>query len=168
MTTNDSELAERVRAITNYGQSQKYQHDYQGFNSRLDELQAAVLSVKLHRLDKDNTRRIEIAHYYSTHICHPAVTLLPDITDSSHVYHIYAIKCKNRNYLQQLLLEHGIQTQVHYPVSIHRQKAYSQYAQLRLPISDHWADDELSLPLSPMMTDEEVQTIVDAINQNIF
>ena len=168
VTTNDSELAERVRAITNYGQSLKYQHDYQGFNSRLDELQAAVLSVKLHRLDKDNTRRIEIAHYYSTHICHPAVTLLPDITDSSHVYHIYAIKCKNRNYLQQLLLEHGIQTQVHYPVSIHRQKAYSQYAQLRLPISDHWADDELSLPLSPLMTDEEVQTIVDAINQNIF
>ena len=168
VTTNDAELAERVRAIANYGQTEKYQHDYDGFNSRLDELQAAVLSVKLRRLDKDNTRRIEIAHYYSTHICHPAVELLPDITDNSHVYHIYAIKCKNRNYLQQLLLEHGIQTQVHYPISIHRQKAYSQYATLHLPISDHWADDELSLPLSPLMTDEEVQTVVDTINQNIF
>ena len=168
VTTNDAELAERVRAITNYGQTEKYQHDYDGFNSRLDELQAAVLSVKLRRLDRDNTRRIEIAHYYSTHICHPAVELLPDITDNSHVYHIYAIKCKNRNYLQQLLLEHGIQTQVHYPVSIHRQKAYSQYANLRLPIADHWADDELSLPLSPLMTDEEVQTVVDTVNQNIF
>ena len=168
VTTNDAELAERVRAITNYGQTEKYRHDYDGFNSRLDELQAAVLSVKLRRLDKDNTRRIEIAHYYSTHICHPAVELLPDITDNSHVYHIYAIKCKNRNYLQQLLLEHGIQTQVHYPVSIHRQKAYSQYANLRMPIADHWADDELSLPLSPLMTDEEVQTVVDTVNQNIF
>jgi dTDP-4-amino-4,6-dideoxygalactose transaminase len=168
VTTNDAELAERVRAITNYGQTEKYRHDYDGFNSRLDELQAAVLSVKLRRLDRDNTRRIEIAHYYSTHICHPAVELLPDITDNSHVYHIYAIKCKNRNYLQQLLLEHGIQTQVHYPVSIHRQKAYSQYANLRLPIADHWADDELSLPLSPLMTDEEVQTVVDTVNQNIF
>ena len=168
VTTNDAELAERVRAITNYGQTEKYRHDYDGFNSRLDELQAAVLSVKLRRLDRDNTRRVEIAHYYSTHICHPAVELLPDITDNSHVYHIYAIKCKNRNYLQQLLLEHGIQTQVHYPVSIHRQKAYSQYANLRMPIADHWADDELSLPLSPLMTDEEVQTVVDTVNQNIF
>lgn len=168
VTTNDTELAERVRAVTNYGQTVKYQHDYDGFNSRLDELQAAVLGVKLRRLDKDNTRRIEIAHYYSTHICHPAVELLPDVIDSSHVYHIYAIRCKNRNYLHQLLLEHGIQTQVHYPIAIHRQKAYSQYAQLHLPISDHWADDELSLPLSPLMTDEEIQKVVDTINQNIF
>lgn len=168
VTTNDAELAERVRAITNYGQTVKYQHDYDGFNSRLDELQAAVLGVKLRRLDKDNMRRIEIAHYYSTHICHPAVELLPDMTDNSHVYHIYAIRCKNRNRLQQLLLEHGIQTQVHYPIAIHRQRAYSQYAQIHLPISDHWADDELSLPLSPLMADDDVRTVVDAINQNIF
>ena len=168
VTTNDKELATLVRSITNYGQTEKYRHDYLGFNSRLDELQAAVLSVKLQRLDKDNTRRIELAHYYSTHICHPAVELLPDITDNSHVYHVYAIKCKNRNYLRQLLLENGIETLIHYPIPIHRQQSYADYASLHLPIADHWADDELSLPLSPQMTDEEIRKVVDCINQNIF
>ena len=168
VTTNNKELATLVRSITNYGQTEKYVHDYMGFNSRLDELQAAVLSVKLQRLDRDNTRRIEIAHYYSTHICHPAVELLPDTTDNSHVYHVYAIKCKNRNYLRQLLQENGIETLIHYPIPIHKQQSYSAYAHLRLPISDHWADDELSLPLSPQMTDEEIQKVVDCINQNIF
>ncbi len=168
VTTNDKELATLVRSITNYGQTEKYVHDYMGFNSRLDELQAAVLSVKLQRLDKDNTRRIELAHYYSTHICHPAVELLPDITDNSHVYHVYAIKCKNPNYLRQLLLENGIETLIHYPIPIHRQKAYIDEASLHLPVSDHWADDELSLPLYPQMTDEEIQKVVDCINQNIF
>ena len=168
VTTNDKELATLVRSLTNYGQTEKYVHDYMGFNSRLDELQAAVLSVKLQRLDKDNTRRIELAHYYSTHICHPAVELLPDITDNSHVYHVYAIKCKNRNYLRQLLRENGIETLIHYPIPIHRQQSYADYVTQHLPISDHWADDELSLPLSPQMTDEEIQKVVDCINQNIF
>lgn len=168
VTTNNRELATLVRSITNYGQTEKYVHDYMGFNSRLDELQAAILSVKLQRLDKDNTRRMELAHYYSTHICHPAVELLPDITDNSHVYHVYAIKCKNRNYLRQLLYENGIETLIHYPIPIHRQKSYVDYASLHLPISDHWADDELSLPLSPQMTDEEARMVVDCINQNIF
>ena len=168
VTTNDKELATLVRSLTNYGQTEKYVHDYMGFNSRLDELQAAVLSVKLQRLDKDNTRRIELAHYYSTHICHPAVELLPDITDNSHVYHVYAIKCKNRNYLRQLLRENGIETLIHYPIPIHRQQSYADYAIQHLPISDHWADDELSLPLSPQMTDEEIRKVVDCINQNIF
>ena len=168
VTTDDKELATLVRSLTNYGQTEKYVHDYMGFNSRLDELQAAVLSVKLQRLDKDNTRRIELAHYYSTHICHPAVELLPDITDNSHVYHVYAIKCKNRNYLRQLLRENGIETLIHYPIPIHRQQSYADYSSLHLPISDHWADDELSLPLSPQMTDEEIQKVVDCINQNIF
>ena len=168
VTTDDKELATLVRSLTNYGQTEKYVHDYMGFNSRLDELQAAVLSVKLQRLDKDNTRRIELAHYYSTHICHPAVELLPDITDNSHVYHVYAIKCKNRNYLRQLLRENGIETLIHYPIPIHRQQSYADYSSLHLPISDHWADAELSLPLSPQMTDEEIQKVVDCINQNIF
>ena len=168
VTTNNKELATLVRSLTNYGQTEKYVHDYMGFNSRLDELQAAVLSVKLQRLDHDNMRRLELAHYYSTHICHPAVELLPDITDNSHVYHVYAIKCKNRNYLRQLLYENGIETLIHYPIPIHRQKSYADYASLHLPISDHWADDELSLPLSPQMTDEEIRKVVDCINQNIF
>ena len=168
VVTNNQELADLVRAITNYGQTEKYVHDYMGFNSRLDEVQAAVLRVKLARLDHDNTRRIELAHYYSTHICHPAVELLSDKTDGSHVYHVYAIKCKNRNYLRQLLQENAIETLIHYPIPIHRQKSYAAYADLRLPVSDRWADEELSLPLSPLMSEEDIQTVVDCINQNIF
>lgn len=168
VTTDDKELATLVRSLTNYGQSSKYVHDMQGFNSRLDEIQAAVLRVKLRRLDHDNARRIELAHYYNTHISHPAVEMLSDITDHSHVYHVYAIRSKNRDRLQQLLLDAGVQTLVHYPVSIHQQQAYADAAELYLPQSDRWAKEELSLPLSPVMADEEIQTVVDIINQNIF
>ncbi len=168
VTTNDAELATVVRSITNYGQTSKYVHDRIGFNSRLDEVQAAVLRVKLGRLDKDNRRRMEIAHYYSTHISNPAVQLLPDITDSSHVYHIYAIRCHNRNQLKDSLLEQGVECLIHYPTPIHKQKAYSECSALQLPVAERWSDEELSLPLSPVMTDEEVRQVVDCINQNIF
>jgi len=168
VTTNDSELMERVRAITNYGQTSKYLHQYEGFNSRLDELQAAVLSVKLERLDHDNLRRAEIAHYYSTHISHPAVQLLPPVIERSHVYHIYSIKCTSRKRLIQLLQEQGIETLIHYPRPIHRQKAYQDYASLRFPAAEAWAENELSLPVSPLLTNEEIKSIVDCINQNIF
>ncbi len=168
ITTDDRELAERVRAITNYGQTTKYIHDCEGFNSRLDELQAAMLRVKLPRLDRDNARRVEIARYYSTHICHPAVELLPLVDDMSHVYHVFAIRCKNRTRLQAILARQGIQTMIHYPVPIHRQNAYRQFATLQMPVSEAWADEELSLPISPATTDEEVMQVVDAINQNIY
>lgn len=168
VTTDNRELAERVRALTNYGQTSKYVHDYEGFNSRLDEMQAALLRVKLPRLDRDNARRVEIARYYSTHICHPAVELLPFDDDMSHVYHVFAIRCKNRTRLQAILTEQGIQTMTHYPIPIHRQKAYAHLQTLQLPVSDAWADEELSLPISPAMSDEEVMRVVDAINQNIY
>lgn len=168
IVTNNFELSERVRGIANYGQSERYVHDFVGVNSRLDELQAAVLRVKLHRLDKDNQRRIEIADYYSSHICHPAIELIPFVGDNSHVYHIYPVKCKNREYLKKLLAENNIETQIHYPVPVHRQKAYPEFAELSLPITEQWADEELSLPISPVMTDEEVKKVVDCINQNIF
>ncbi len=168
VTTDNSELAERVRAIVNYGQTVKYTHVYQGFNSRLDELQAAILRVKLQRLDHDNNRRIEIANYYSTHICHPAVEVMPAVTDKSHVYHIYPIRCKNRKQLQTLLTEAGIGTMTHYPIPIHRQQAYADYSHLAMPIADAWADEEISLPISPALTDDEVKQVVDCINQNIY
>lgn len=168
VATNNQELAMMVRSLTNYGQEKKYVHVYKGFNSRLDELQAAVLRVKLRHLDSANNRRIEIAHYYSTHICHPAVELLPDTTDCSHVYHVYAIKCKNRDYLQTLLHDHGIETLIHYPIPIHKQKAYAECTHLRFPVAEMWSDTELSLPISQAMSDEEVRQVVDCINQNIF
>jgi len=168
VTTNDGELAAVVRSVSNYGQSSKYVHDRIGFNSRLDEIQAAALRVKLRRLDHDNERRMEIAHYYSTHISHPEIKLLPDITDNSHVYHIYAVRCANRDRLQNLLLEKGVECLVHYPTPLHRQKAYADYASRQFPVAECWADEELSLPLSQVMTDAEIMQVVDYINQSIF
>lgn len=168
VTTNNKELAAKVRSIVNYGQETKYVHDCLSFNSRLDEVQAAILRVKLRRLDKDNIRRIEIAHYYSTHICHPAIEILPDVSDNSHVYHIYAIKCKNRNYLKQIMADNGIETLIHYPIPINKQKAYFEFANVHFPIAEQWADEELSLPISPIMTEDEIKIVVDCINQNIF
>lgn len=168
VVTNNFELSERVRSIANYGQTERYVHDYAGLNSRLDELQAAVLRVKLKRLDKDNQRRIEIAEYYSSHICHPAIELIPFVGDNSHVYHICPIKCKNREYLKKLLAENNIETQIHYPIPVHKQKAYPEFSERNMPIAEQWADEELSLPISPVMTDDEVRKVVDCINQNIF
>lgn len=174
VTTNDLALAEMVRMKANYGSRTKYVHELLGMNSRLDEIQAAILRVKLKRLDKDNIRRLEIAEYYSTHICHPAVELVPFVSGGSHVYHVYPIKCKNREYLRSLLLKNGVETLIHYPVPVHRQKAYMEavsggsHGGLDFPISDMWANDEVSLPISQSMTDKQVQFVVDCINQNIF
>ncbi len=168
VTTDDGDLAEVVRSVSNYGQTHKYVHDRIGFNSRLDAIQAAALRVKLRRLDMDNERRRELAHYYSTHISHPAVELLPDIMDGSHVYHIYAVRCVHRDRLREVLQERGVECLVHYPTPLHRQKAYADYASLRFPAAEHWAAEELSLPLSQVMTDREVMQVVDCINQSIF
>ena len=131
VTTDNRELTERVRAILNYGQHSKYIHNYQGINSRLDELQAAMLRVKLPRLDRDNARRVEIADYYSSHICHPAVQVQPFMSDMSHVYHIFAIRCKNRARLQQVLAEQGIQTMIHYQYTGNGHIRNSQICQCR-------------------------------------
>lgn len=168
VTTNDRELAEVVRSVCNYGQSSKYVHDRTGFNSRLDEIQAAVLRVKLRRLDQDNERRKEIAHYYSTHISHSAIELLPDIMDGSHVYHIYAVRCAERNRLRDVLLENGVECLVHYPIPLHKQKAYAEYSSIQFPIAERWAATELSLPLNSVMTDSEAMQVVDCINRSTF
>lgn len=168
VTTDDGELAAFVRSVSNYGQTVKYVHDRLGFNSRLDEVQAAVLRVKLRRLDSDNVRRREIAHYYSTHISHPSIELLPDITGGSHVYHIYAVRCTDRERLRTLLLEKGVECLVHYPIPLHRQKAYADCASMRFPAAERWAASELSLPVSQVMTDGEIRQVVDCINRSIF
>lgn len=167
VTTNDRELADMVRKKANYGSLQKYEHEVIGVNSRLDEVQAAVLRVKLKRLDKDNMRRRDIARYYAEHICHPAVQLIPYVADGSHVYHIYAIRCKNRNYLQQLLREQGVETLIHYPHPIHQQPAFNMQG-AAFPVAERWSNEELSLPISQSMTDEQVEYVVECINQNIF
>ena len=175
ITTNDADLAEMVRMKANYGSKEKYVHSVMGVNSRLDEIQAAVLRVKLRRLDSDNIRRREIAKYYTEHICHPAIELLPFTNDGSHVYHVYAVKCKNREYLREILKKNNIDTIIHYPTPIHKQDAFkNELKRLNidttyvLPIAETWGNDELSIPISQSMADSDVMKVVDCINQNIF
>lgn len=169
VTTSDTELANAIRAIANYGSSEKYVHRYRGINSRLDELQAAALSVKLPRLDADNHRRREIAQIYKENIRWEQIgatsTCLYQEINKSDVFHVFPLFTPQRNRLQQHLAEHDIQSQIHYPIPPHRQEALlSEYGMLQLPITEQMHHQELSIPISPMLTCEEVEKIVQSIN----
>ena len=164
VTTNDKELADCVRAIANYGSARKYVFKYKGRNSRLDEIQAAILDVKLRHLDADNCHRQQIAHYYYEHLSHPLISIPRLLDDAQNVYHIFPILCAERDRLQQHLKEQGIQTLIHYPVPPHRQECYKEWASLHLPITEQIHNQELSLPVSPTLTIQEVQEIVQQIN----
>ena len=164
VTTNDTALADCVRALANYGSQQKYVFRYRGRNSRLDELQAAVLDVKLRHLDDDNHRRQQIARYYYDHIQHPLVRLPRRLDDSQNVYHIFPVLCTERDRLQQHLREQGVETLIHYPIPPHRQQCYSEWQGLQLPVTERIHNQELSLPISPAMTDEEARQVVEAVN----
>ncbi|MEA4917144.1 DegT/DnrJ/EryC1/StrS family aminotransferase [Proteiniphilum sp.] len=164
ITTNDPLLAEKVRTLANYGSKIKYVFEYQGYNSRLDEIQAAILGVKLACLDEDNSRRKEIAKYYLKHITNPQI-ILPVINDwDAHVFHLFVIRSVRRDDLQQFLQDNGIQTLIHYPIPPHKQKAYSDWNDLSLPITEKIHDEVLTLPISQVMTDEEVKSVVNAVN----
>lgn len=165
VTTDDDELAEKIRAVANYGSDRKYHHIYKGINSRLDEIQAAVLDVKLQHLDSDNQKRREIAKYYIENIKNPKI-ILPKINDEkSHVWHIFAIRTEERDKLQKYLEDKEIQTNIHYPVPPHKQGAYKEWESETYPISEEIHATELSLPISPVMTDEEVEKIVEVLNE---
>lgn len=167
VTTNDDALAEKIRAIRNYGSDRKYHHIYKGVNSRLDEIQAAWLEAKLPRLDADNRRRAEIANRYCTEIRNPLIELPDDPnTDSSlhHVWHVFAVTCSERDRLDAALTAAGIQTNIHYPTPPHLQGAYAELANLKLPISERMHREILSLPISPVLTDEEVGAVIEAVN----
>lgn len=170
ITTDDSELANVVRALANYGSSKKYQNDYIGLNSRLDEIQAAILRAKLPYLDADNKRRHEIAKCYLENIVHPEIILpyalcpMPHALYPSHVWHLFVIRCANRDKLQIHLAKNGIQSLIHYPIPPHKQKAYIEYNHLCLPITERIHDEVLSLPISPVMSDKDVQVVMDIIN----
>lgn len=167
ITTNDDELTKAIRALANYGSHEKYVNKYQGLNSRLDEIQAAVLSVKLKYLDDENKRRREIAQYYLDTINNPEI-VLPVIENAKenalHVWHLFVIRTKNRKKLQQYLTDNGIQTLIHYPIPPHKQEAYKQYNNLSFPITEMIHEEVITLPLSPVMTDEEIKTVTDTIN----
>ena len=165
VTTNDEELYKKVKAIANYGSDRKYHHIYKGVNSRLDEFQAAVLDVKLPYLDKDNARRREISKYYRENITNPKI-ILPKIYDeNAHVWHIFAIRTENRDELQKHLETNGIQTNIHYPTPPHKQGAYKEWENQSYPISEEIHRTILSLPISPVMTDEDVQKVVEVVNE---
>ena len=164
VTTNDDQLAEVVRTLANYGSSHKYIFDYQGLNSRLDEIQAAILQVKLRHLDKDNERRKEIARYYIENITNPAI-ITPEVKDwDANVFHIFPIRCKQRDELQQYLAEKDVQTIIHYPVPPHKQACYREWNNLSFPITEQIHREELSLPISQVLTDAEAEMVVKIVN----
>ena len=164
VTTNDKELADTIRALANYGSTRKYVFKYVGRNSRLDEIQAAVLDVKLRHIDEDNAHRQQIANYYYDHIQNPLINLPTHLPDVHNVYHIFPVLCERRDELQTYLTDHGIQTLIHYPIPPHKQECYREYNHLSLPITEQIHQQELSLPISPVMTLEEASQVVDAVN----
>lgn len=165
VTTNDTELAETIAALANYGSSRKYVFDYKGKNSRLGEVQAAVLRVKLRHLDADNARRREIAMQYAERIQNERLQLPSMEYCKQSVHHIFPVLCKQRDELQKYLLEHGVQTMVHYPIPPHRQLCYKEMAEQKLPITEQIHAEELSIPLNQTLTQEEVETIIDVLNK---
>lgn len=164
VTTDDEELAAAVRSLANYGSSRKYVFDYRGRNSRLDEIQAAVLDVKLKHLDEDIELRRAVARRYIGEISNPAITL-PKLSDwNAHVFHLFPVLCPDRDRLQTYLADRGIQTVIHYPIPPHKQRCYAEWNQLSFPVTERIHSQELSLPMSPVMTDEEVDEVVRVIN----
>lgn len=165
ITTNDRELYEKIKALANYGSDHKYHHIYKGVNSRLDEIQAAVLDVKLKYLDSDNARRREIARFYRENIVNPRVIQPQTYDESAHVWHVFVIRCNEREALAAHLESRGIQTNIHYPTPPHRQGAYTEFAALSLPVTEKIHREALSLPISPVLSDKEVKSIVEAVNE---
>ena len=167
VTTNDDELAKRIRALRNYGSDVKYHFPYCGTNSRLDEIQAAWLRVKLPHLDADNARRAEIAARYCREITNPEITL-PMAVDCNqelaNVWHVFPVRTERRDAFQAYLTEKGIQTVIHYPIPPHRQPAYTEWHGLKLPITEKIHETIISLPISPVMTDGEVSEVIDVVN----
>ena len=172
VTTNDDELATKVRALRNYGSDVKYHFPYRGTNSRLDEIQAAWLRVKLPHLDADNARRAEIAARYCREITNPVITLpanraigqSSNRTILSNVWHVYPVRCERRDAFQTYLTEKGIQTVIHYPIPPHRQPAYTEWHGLKLPITEKIHDTIVSLPISPVRKDDEVEEVIATVN----
>ena len=164
VTTDDEELARTIRSIANYGSSRKYVFDYKGRNSRIDEIQAAVLSVKLRWLDKDNARRKSIARQYLSSIHNDKITLPNEDFCNHSVHHIFPVLSPEREALQHHLTDLGIQTIIHYPIPPHRQSCYKEWNTLSLPITERIHREELSIPLNQTLDDEDVATIINAIN----
>lgn len=165
VTTSDGELAKTIRALANYGSSKKYVFKYCGRNSRLDEIQAAILKVKLAHIEEDNKHRQEIAKFYYENIKNPLVRLPQKLSDANNVYHIFPVLCEKRDALQAHLSQNQIQTLIHYPIAPHKQECYKEWNSISLPITEKIHAQELSLPISPVLGLEEAKEVVRAINE---
>ncbi|MCU7617836.1 DegT/DnrJ/EryC1/StrS family aminotransferase [Chryseobacterium sp. PBS4-4] len=165
ITTNDDQLAVTIRALANYGSNQKYINIYKGLNSRLDEIQAAILDVKLKYIDFENVKRIDIAKRYISEIKNPKI-ILPELPENEkeHVWHLFVIRTESRNELQNYLAEKNIQTLIHYPIPPHQQNAYKEWNSMSFPISEKIHNEILSLPISPVLEHEEIEIIIKALN----
>lgn len=164
VTTDSEEIASLVRVLGNYGSSKKYVFDYIGENSRLDEMSAAVLNVKLRHLDDDNKRRREVAKKYYDGIKNPAIRMPSVLPEENNVFHVFPVFVEKRDELQNYLRENGIGTIIHYPIPPHKQSAYKEWNRLCFHITEKIHAEELSLPMSPTMTDEQVQFVIEKIN----
>lgn len=164
VTTADSELAQAVRALANYGSEKKYYCNFKGRNSRLDEIQAAVLRVKLKSLNNDILARKRVAQCYLDGISNPKVKIPGRHLSSDNVYHLFPVLCDERDRLQEHLSANGVETIIHYPVPPHRQNCYKEYNAISLPETEMLASKELSLPMSPVLTDIEIQEVIDCVN----
>jgi dTDP-4-amino-4,6-dideoxygalactose transaminase len=164
VTTNDKDLAKTISALRNYGSEKKYENIYKGLNSRLDEIQAAFLNVKLKYIQDDIDNRRKVADYYRNNIKNERIILPNVLEEEGHVWHLFVIRTKNRGKLQKHLLDKGVQTLIHYPIPIHHQKAYSDFKYLELPITESIHKEIISLPLSPVISISDLRLIVDIIN----
>ena len=165
VTTNDGDLATVIRTLANYGSSKKYVFKYRGRNSRLDEIQAAVLGVKLKYLAEDNAHRRRVANYYYDNINNPLVTLPDRLPDEQNAYHLFPILCIKRDGLHDYLESKGVGTVIHYPIAPHKQECYKEWSEMSLPITEYIANHELSIPIGPSIKMEEAVEVVRLINQ---
>ena len=165
VTTDNEELARTIRSLGNYGSAEKYIFQYQGYNSRIDEIQAAILRVKLRHLDEANSIRKKIASFYYENISNPLITLPSQLPSEENVYHIFPVLCSKRDTFQKYLADNGIQTVIHYPIPPHQQQCYNVWNKISLPVTEHIANEELSLPISPTMTSEQVAYVTDTVNK---
>lgn len=164
MTTDDDELASVIRALANYGSQKKYVFKYIGMNSRMSELDAAILDVKLKYLDEDNKRRQKLAAYYYEHISNPLITLPKRISDENNVYHQFPIFCERRDELQEYMKVKDIQTLIHYPIPPHKQECYKEWNDRTYPITERIHAQELSIPMNQVLTRDEAKIVVETLN----
>lgn len=173
VTTNDDKLAETITALRNYGSHEKYNNIFKGFNNRLDEIQAAILTVKLKYLDEENQRRREVAQYYCNNIKNDKIILpnhsfnQPISQSLNHVWHLFVVRTKERNKLQNYLSDNGIQTVIHYPVPPHRQPAYKEWNHFSLPVTEKIHNEVLSLPIGSHLSDDDLEFIVNKLNSYV-